>query len=154
MGLTRRAPSLCRDASGAVAVEFAILVWPVILLLVGILQLGLYQYTQVQLGNALFDAASGPSEELGLLTGNATTYKTTVCTRIRILPLATCKANLLVEMQVLSTVSTTATAITGTTFNAGASNNALLLRAGIPAIRILPFLPVMWAKGSVVFRRP
>lgn len=149
--IARPACGFRRDTGGAVAVEFAILVWPIILLILGALQLGVYQYTQVQLTNALFDTAADP--EPAIYASDATSYKALICSRIRIMPTATCKAALLVEMARLADVPTTTTALTGTTFTAGASKDVLLLRAGVPGVRIMPLLPAFWAKGSVVFRR-
>lgn len=136
---------------GSVAVEMALLAWPTILLVLGVLQLVLVQYTQVLLSNALFDSAAAPESELTL--GLAAGYKAKVCDKIFVMQAATCKTRLVVEMMKLTDAPVAATAITGATFSAGAVNDALLLRASLPNIRILPLLPEIPARASVVFRR-
>ncbi|MDP4022473.1 pilus assembly protein [Methylobacterium sp. NEAU 140] len=139
------------DRRGSVAVEFALLVWPVILLVMGGIQLAIYQYTQLTLSNALFDTASDP--EPAVLLGNQAGYKSIVCARIRIMPAATCEEKLLVEMTPLAAVPTGTLSIQGAAFSPGLPMNLLVLRAAIPAVKIVPLWPPTWAKASVVFRR-
>src|SRR3954451_12575853 len=121
---------------GSVAVEMALLAWPMIGLIIGILQLVIVEYTQVQLSNALYDSASSPETEI--IAGTAAAYKAKVCTKLIAMPIATCNARLLVEMMKLSDAPTAATAVAGTTFDPGAANEALLLRAAIPTTQFLP----------------
>ncbi|WP_336488854.1 TadE/TadG family type IV pilus assembly protein [Methylobacterium nigriterrae] len=146
-----RPPRILACERGAVAVEMALLAWPMIGLVVGILQLVIVQYTQVQLSNALYDSASSPEAEL--ILGSATAYKAKVCGKIIIMPSATCNARLLVELMKLSDAPTAATAVAGTTFDPGSANDALLLRASVPTLQFLPLLPSITARASVVFRR-
>jgi Flp pilus assembly protein TadG len=150
----RRPPLLARLACrrGSTAVEMALLAWPTILLVLGALQLILAQYTQALLSNALFDSAAAPETEL--TRADAATYRETVCSKIVVMPAATCRARLLVEMTRLADAPTAATAVAGTAFTAGSVGDALLLRAALPNIRLLPaVIPNLPAKASVVFRR-
>lgn len=141
-----------RDGEGgATSVEMALLAWPTILMIVGVLQFVIAQYTQLMLSSALYDSASTPEPEL--LLGSASVYKATVCEKLRIVQPDSCKAQIVVEMMRLSDAPTTATAITGSTFSAGSANDALLLRAALPTLRILPLIPAITAQASVVFRR-
>lgn len=148
---TRDRRRLGRDRRGSTAVEFALLAWPIVMLVIGGIQLAIYQYTQLMLSNALFDTAASPGTEV--LTGDQDGYKTLVCASIRIMPAATCKAKILVEMAPLINVPTAAQSVQGTFFLPGVPMNLMLLRAAIPAVKILPLLPAIWAKSSVVFRR-
>ncbi|MEA1832241.1 TadE/TadG family type IV pilus assembly protein [Methylobacterium durans] len=140
-----------RAARGSLGVEMAVLMWPLVMLLVGITQFLMHAYTQVLLSNALFDSAARPETEL--TAGDAAGYKTKVCAKILLLTQAGCRARLVVEMTQLSSAATSATAVTGATFSPGATKDLLLLRAALPSVRYVPFLPILTAKASVVFRR-
>ncbi|MET7244601.1 TadE family protein [Methylobacterium sp. EM32] len=136
---------------GVASVEMAFLAWPAIFMIVGALQFVIAQYTQMLLSNALYDSASAPEPEL--LLASADVYKTTVCAKIRIVQAQSCKAQVVVEMMRLSDAPTAATGVTGATFSAGSAGDALLLRAALPTLRILPLIPAITAQASVVFRR-
>ncbi|TNC15932.1 hypothetical protein FF100_01305 [Methylobacterium terricola] len=142
---------LIRGQGGSASVEIALLAWPTMIALVGILQFVVAQYTQLLLGNALYDSAATPEAEL--LLGASSTYKATLCRKIRIVPSDTCRAQIIVEMMRLTDAPSVATSITGSTFDAGSANDALLLRAALPTLRVLPVIPAMTAQASVVFRR-
>ncbi len=142
---------LREDERGVASVEMALLAWPTIFMIIGALQFVIAQYTQVMLSSALYDSASTPEPELLLASADA--YKTTLCGKIRVVQAQSCKAQIVVEMMRLSDVPTAATGITGATFSAGSANDALLLRAALPTLRILPLIPAITAKSSVVFRR-
>ncbi|MGY2051011.1 TadE/TadG family type IV pilus assembly protein [Methylobacterium sp. JK268] len=142
---------LIADRRGVTMVEFALLAWPTVMLILFGLQLALVQYTQVGLSNALFDTASAP--EPAVLAGDQPGYKAVVCARIGLQPAQACAAGLLVEMAPLALVPTAAQPIQGTTFLAGLPMNVMLLRAAAPVVQILPFLPIGPATASVVFRR-
>ncbi len=145
-----RTLSACRH--GSVAVEMAFLAWPTVLLILGTLQLVIAQYAQAQLSNALFDSATFP--EASLTVPNAPAYKVAICNKISIMPPSTCTARLIVEMMKLDDAQTTSAPVTGTSFVAGLPGDAVLLRAQLPNLKILPFLmPDFPAKASVVFRR-
>ncbi|SFU96946.1 Flp pilus assembly protein TadG [Methylobacterium sp. 174MFSha1.1] len=136
---------------GVASVEMAFLAWPTIFMIIGALQFVIAQYTQVLLSNALYDSASAPEPEL--LLASADLYKTTLCAKIRVMQTQSCKAQVVVEMMRLTDAPTAATGVTGATFSAGSSGDALLLRAALPTLRILPLIPAITAQASVVFRR-
>ncbi|MFE1600899.1 TadE family protein [Methylobacterium sp. ID0610] len=151
-GRLRLLQRLGPDRLGATAVEFALLLWPAMVLILGALQFGFYQYTQATLSNALFDTAAAPGTEV--ILGDQAGYRNRICASIPIIPDATCRATLLVELEPLASLPTTVTDIQGSVFDPGLPMNLMVLRAAVPTLQILPFAPVMRAKASVVFRRP
>lgn len=155
--IVRRIARACRafahrDRRGSVAIEFAILAWPLIALLVGSLQLAIHQYTQLTLANALFNSAAAP--EQALLLGDQASYQAVLCRKVNILPFNTCMGNVKVEMMPLSSLPTTPTPITGTSFTIGASQTVMALRASVVSVKILPGFPVSQTIGAVLFRVP
>ncbi|KAB1072842.1 TadE/TadG family type IV pilus assembly protein [Methylobacterium planeticum] len=153
-GLPARGPRLVRFgtcARGAAAVEFALLAWPMVGLVLGILQFVMIQYTQVLLNDRLHVSAAIPEAEL--LAGDQAGYKTRLCERIVVVVMATCQASLLVELAPLSATPTAETAVAGTTFAPGSKNDVMLLRASLPVTVFVPFIPRVAARSSVVFRR-
>lgn len=144
---------LLSDPKGASAVEFALVLFPFLLLCLGILQFVFLHYTQQTLSNALYDSASNPEAEL--VAGNKTGYVTKVCSKIAFQ--ASClnsTSGLKIEMMRLDDLPVVVTAITGSTFSPGSSGDVLVLRASMPAPQIVGFMPQMTAKDSVIFRRP
>ena len=127
------------------------LLWPMIGLVMCILQLVIIQYTQVLLNDALYTSAANPEPEL--LVNNAALYKTRVCTKIRTMPSATCLSTLVLQMGLLQSYSTTAAAISASSFSSGVSGDVIILRAALPPTRFIPLLPYWTAKSSVVLRR-
>jgi Flp pilus assembly protein TadG len=82
----RGARTLCRfrrDSSGTSAIEFAMLAWPVILLLLAITEVGLVDFADTSLENAVGDAArmirTGQAQTQGFDAGQ---FKAEVCKRI------------------------------------------------------------------------
>lgn len=141
------------DERGASAVEFALVVMPFLMLCLGILQFLMLHYTQQMLSNTLYSSASSPEAEL--ISGNKSGYIAKVCANIIFSTDCLSSTNgLKVELAPLSSLATTATAITGSAaLNPGASGDALILRASIPAPQIVSFMPQLMAKDSVIFRR-
>ncbi|KQT61113.1 hypothetical protein ASG52_17955 [Methylobacterium sp. Leaf456] len=143
---------LGRDRSGATSVEFAILAWPLVALILMACQVAIHQYTVLMLSNTLFDTAATP--QVSVLAGNQSGYKSDVCAKLPFMTTKTCESSLLVEMAPLSAVPTAAQAIQGTVFSSGLPMNVLVLRASVPILRVFPALPKVSAQASVVFRRP
>lgn len=139
-----------RCASGSSAIEFSALALPFLLLIVCIIQYYALHLMQSTLSDALYQSASKP--EASLLTGSQSSYATTLCNKTAF-P-AICTATLKVELQPLQNAPTAKTAITGGTFNAGTSNDVLVLRASTQVVQFIPLIPILTAKASVVFRRP
>lgn len=148
-GAARR---LLRDRRGATSVEFAILAWPLVALILMACQVAIHQYTELMLSNTLFDTAAAPP--VSVLAGDQSAYKSAVCAKLPFMTTTTCQAGLLVEMAPLSAVPTAARAIQGTVFYAGLPMNVMVLRASVPILRVFPALPKVSAQASVVFRRP
>ncbi|WP_187272970.1 TadE family protein [Methylobacterium sp. WL69] len=149
----RRARFILSDMTGASAVEFALVVFPFLLLCLGILQFVFLNYTQQTLSNALYSSASRPESEL--ILGSRSGYVTKLCAKIVFQ--AACldsTTGVKVEMMRLDDLPTTPTAIAGTTFSPGSSGDVLVLRATMPTPQILAFIPQLTAKDSVIFRRP
>lgn len=144
--------SFARDVRAATTVEFAMVLWPLIAIIMMCLQIALHQYIQSILSNLLFDTAATPPALI--LAGDQSGYKSEICDRIPFIKKSACVEQLLVEMSPLSEVPTAKTEVTGRLFSVGQSMNVMLLRAAIPTPRIFPALPQGWAKASVVFRRP
>lgn len=145
--------AFAKDAAGATAVEFALVVTPFLMLCIGILQFVLLHYTQQTLSDALYSSASKPEAEL--IAANQTGYIAKLCAKI---PFPTDCLNatngVKVEMMRLADLPTATTGISGTSFTSGASGDVLVLRAMMPAPRIVAFIPPLMTRDSVVFRRP
>lgn len=140
------------DVRAATTVEFAMVLWPLIAIIMMCLQIALHQYVQSILSNTLFDTAATPPALI--LSGDQSGYKSEVCDKIPFIKKSTCVEQLLIEMSPLSEVPVARTEVTGRIFSVGQSMSVMILRAAIPTPRIFPALPQGWAKASVVFRRP
>lgn len=141
------------DASGASAVEFALVAFPFLALCLGVLQFVFLHYTQQTLSDALYSSASNPEAEL--ISGSKSGYIAKICAKIAFQTDCLSATNgIKVEMMRLDDLSTTTTAITGSTFTSGTSGDVLVLRATMPTPKIVAFIPQLTAKDSVIFRRP
>ncbi|MCF4125722.1 TadE family protein [Methylobacterium sp. SyP6R] len=140
----------CR--SGATAVEFALIAFPLVMLVLGLLQFVIYCYLQQTVSDALYQTASDPEPEL--LTQDKSGYTAKFCARIAFSENCLSQTTgIKIEAMKLPNVPTAATAITGSTFDTGASQDVILLRATMAAPRIIPLIPELVAKDSVIFRR-
>lgn len=147
----RRRSSFRVDTKGATAVEMALLAWPTFMLILGILQLVFIQNTQALLNDAVHDSGAKPEAEL--LLGSAGLYKQTLCGRMIFMGRQTCIDTVKVELMPLTSAPKAETPISGATFQPGLPNEAMLLRAALPVIKLVPFIPQFTARSSVVFRR-
>ncbi|WP_207919307.1 TadE/TadG family type IV pilus assembly protein, partial [Methylobacterium segetis] len=136
---------------GASAVEFALLAWPLIGLVLGILQYVVVEYAGVLLSDRLHISAGKPETEL--LLGDRAAYRALVCGKIVVVPSATCRARLVLELAPLSAGPTAPTPVTGATFSAGLPKEVMLLRAALPIPIVIPFVPAVTVRSSVVYRR-
>ncbi|QRE74874.1 TadE family protein [Methylobacterium aquaticum] len=140
----------CR--SGAAAVEFALIAFPLVMLVLGMLQFVIYSYLQQTLSDALYQTASDPEPEL--LAQDKPGYVAKFCARIAFSDSCLNQTTgIKIEAMKLANAPTAPTAITGTTFDTGASRDVILLRATMAAPRIVPMIPELVAQDSVVFRR-
>lgn len=140
----------CR--SGAAAVEFALIAFPLVMLVLGMLQFVIYCYLQQTLSDALYQTASDPEPEL--LAQDKPGYVAKFCARIAFSDSCLNQTTgIKIEAMKLANAPTAPTAITGTTFDTGASRDVILLRATMAAPRIVPMIPELVAQDSVVFRR-
>lgn len=137
-------------SGGATAVEFSLLCLPFFLIVLAILQYFCFHIMRGTLSDALYQSAANP--ETVLLLGQKDAYKTIVCNKTAFVD--TCLSTIKLEMQPLSNVATSATAITGTTFDPGSTNDVLVLRGSSNVINFLPMFPTLTVKASVLFRRP
>ncbi len=146
------AAGMLRCRSGATAVEFALIAFPLVMLVLGLLQFVIYCYLQQTLSDALYQTASDPEPEL--LAQDKAGYTAQVCARIAFSQNCLSPATgIKIEAMKLPNVPTASTAITGSTFDTGASQDVILLRATMAAPRIIPLIPELVAKDSVIFRR-
>lgn len=148
--LRRRACAFGRDNAGATAVEFGFIGLLFLTVLLAILQFALLFLSQVNLENALSDAATG---------NTAATYannRSEVVERIcgRLLLMDSCQTKLLLEMQPLKDYAASGQAIAGTVFTVGAVGEMTLIRARAPVITVVPGLPQLWIRGQALFMRP
>jgi Flp pilus assembly protein TadG len=140
------------DEAGASAVEFALLALPFLMLGLGMLQFLLLHYTQQMLSSALYSTASSPEAEL--IAGDKSGYIAKLCSKVVFQTDCTnTTTGVKVELMRLTDLPTTATPITGTTFNPGSANDVLTLRAKMPVPQMVFFIPQMTSSDSVIFRR-
>ena len=140
----------CR--SGATAVEFALIAFPLLMLVLGLLQFVVYCYLQQTISDALYQTASEPEPEI--LAQDKPGYVARICAKVAFRQSCLGQAGgITVEAMRLPNVPTASLAITGTVFDTGASQDVILLRAKMPAPRLVPMVPELVAQDSVVFRR-
>lgn len=138
---------------GVAAVEFGLVALPLVLMLLGVLQFVVFQYTQITLNNALYETAGAPEAEVTALIPNQAGYKSKLCGKVMSTG-SYCLSNVLVEMAPLATYATTRTPIQGLLFLGAPSGTPMILRASLPVIQFVPYMPQLVTKSSVVFVRP
>lgn len=148
--LVKRLGAFRHDAAGATAVEFAFIGLAFVTLVLGILQFALVFTAQMYIHDALSDAATGRTA--ATFAGNRSQVITQICERG--IALDNCTANLQLEAQPLASYSTTAQAISGTTFVAGTSGTIMLMRARARVATIVPGLPTLHVSGAALYTRP
>ena len=143
---------MLRCRSGATAVEFALIAFPLLMLVLGLLHFVIYCYLQQTISDALYQSASEPEAEL--LARDKPGYKAKICARIAFTQSCLNQTSgITIEAMKLPDVPTASTAITGTSFDTGASQDVIVLRAAMAAPRLVPLVPQLVARESVVFRR-
>lgn len=158
-----RAPSAIRPRTqlgsftacrrGGAAVEFGVLVAPLVMMLLGTLQFIVFQYTQITLNNALYETAGAPEAEVTALVPDKAGYTSKLCGKVMNTG-SYCVNNILVEMAPLAAYPTARTPIQGVLFLGGASKTPMMIRASLPAMQFVPFIPQLITKSSVVFVKP
>ena len=126
----RLAARFARDGRGATAIEFAILGLPFLMLIICIMQLGLYYMTQMALDGATLKAAEGLRANFGTgttpVTPSGSTLKSTIvsgaATGIQ-------SSGLIVEVQPLANLGGGAVAITDGLTSYGSAWTPLVLRS-------------------------
>lgn len=148
-----RIRSFARDRHGAAAVEFAIVAAPFFLLMLWLVQLGLYFMTQSAVDNGLLREAE--AIRAGLVTGtlpNAANIKSGVVTYAG--GLVSNNSTLQVELRTLSELSAASVAITDGVANYGTTTSTLVLRASGQVIAIAPgFSAINTVRSSALVRR-
>jgi Flp pilus assembly protein TadG len=148
--LHRRACAFGADNAGATAVEFGFIGLLFLTVLMAILQFALLFLSQMNLENALSDAATGNTA--ATYANNRTEVVERICGRLILMD--SCQSRLLLEMQPLANYAASGQAIAGTTFTAGAAKEMTLMRARAPVLTIVPGLPQLWIQGQALFMRP
>jgi Flp pilus assembly pilin Flp len=133
------------ETGGATAVEFALVVWPFLMICLGIIQFLFLSYTQSTLSDALYGMASQPA------IGTQAAYKSTICGKNAFT--VNCTSNLKLERWTLANLPTSSTAV-GSAAWQGVSGDIVVLRAIVPALSVIGFLPTMNASEAVIFRLP
>ncbi|MGE7470558.1 TadE family protein [Bosea sp. NPDC003192] len=147
--LRRRARAFRNDNAGATAVEFGLIGLLFLTVLMAILQFALLFLSQLNLENALADAATGNTA--ATYANNRTVVSERICDRLLLMD--SCATKLLLEMQPLKNYAP-GQAVAGTVFTAGGAGEMTLIRARAPVITIVPGLPQLWVRGQALFMRP
>ena len=137
------------DERGAAAVEFAFVGVVFITALLAVLQFALVFLTQMNLHDAVSDAATGNNAQT--LAGNRSAVVTQICGRLVIAD--NCVANIRLETQPLSAYGGTSQPI-GATFSAATARTPMLIRARVPVVTFVPGLPDLSVSGSALYSRP
>jgi Flp pilus assembly protein TadG len=132
-----RALPFVRDQRGASAVEFAIVAGPFFLLIIWLVQLGVYATTQVALDNGLISEAEAVREDLvaGTLP-SASTIKSAVVAAAG--ALLTNNSTLSVEVRTLTDLDSATVPIVDGTTDYGTTTSVLVLRASGQVISFAP----------------
>lgn len=153
LALSLRAGQFARDQRGASAVEFAIVAAPFFLLIVWLLQLGVYVMTQVSLDNGLIAEGEAVREDLvaGTLP-SISTIKSGVVSGAG--ALLSNNSTLAVELRTLADLDTGSVAITDGFIDYGTTTSTLVLRASGQVISFAPgFGSINRVTSAVLVRR-
>ncbi len=153
LALSLRAGQFARDQRGASAVEFAIVAAPFFLLIVWLLQLGVYVITQVSLDNGLIAEGEAVREDLvaGTLP-SISTIKSGVVSGAG--ALLSNNSTLAVELRTLADLDTGSVAITDGFIDYGTTTSTLVLRASGQVISFAPgFGSINRVTSAVLVRR-
>ena len=153
LALSLRAGQFARDQRGASAVEFAIVAAPFFLLIVWLLQLGVYVMTQVSLDNGLIAEGEAVREDLvaGTLP-SISTIKSGVVSGAG--ALLSNNSTLAVELRTLADLDTGSVAITDGFIDYGTTTSTLVLRASGQVISFAPgFGSINTVTSTVLVRR-
>ncbi|WP_332686010.1 TadE/TadG family type IV pilus assembly protein [Bosea sp. (in: a-proteobacteria)] len=146
--LAGRLGAFARDARGAAAVEFAFVGVVFITLLLAVLQFALVFLAQMNLHDAVSDAATGNNAQT--LAGNRSAVITQICGRMVIAD--NCVANITLETQPLSAYGGAAQPI-GATFSSATVGTPMVIRARVPVVTFVPGLPDLSVSGSALYAR-
>ncbi len=155
--MRRRTVEFFTSHSGASAVEFAILLAPFLMLLLGALQMGVYYYAQVSLDAGVLKTAEALYTNFHTGTSTPTmppaaTLKTNIKTYGGSMSLI--GANLKVEIRQLTSLTAGAVAITDGTVDYGSANSILALRAESSFTTFVPGLgSLATVRSSALVRR-
>lgn len=148
--LRRSACAFGADNAGATAVEFGFIGLLFLTVLMAILQFALVFLSQMNLENALSDAATGNTA--ATYANNRSGVVQRICSRLVLMD--NCQTKLLLEMQPLMNYAASGQTIAGTVFTVGAAKEMTLMRARAPVLTVVPGLPQLWIKGQALFMRP
>lgn len=148
--LHRRVQAFGNDKAGATAVEFAFVGLLFLVVLLAILQFALVFLSQLNLENALADAATGNTT--ATYANNRSVVAERICSRLILMD--DCGTKLLLEMQPLKSYAAAGQPIAGTVFTVAPAKELTLMRARAPVITVIPGLPQLWISGQALFMRP
>lgn len=121
---------------GATAVEFALIGPILVLMLLGCMQFSLVFLSQMQIKMALADVASTALNPTSTSSRDPAAIRTAICSNLMMAE--NCTANLKLEQRPASDLSGGYRTITGATFDAGAANQVLVIRAKAPIYTFVP----------------
>ncbi len=144
-----------RDVSAAIAVEFAFVALPFILLLFGVLQVGLYYSFKMQLDNGVQKEAEALQKAFS--TGTTPTLPTASQMKASVTTYAGTLINnqtvLAVEVQPLQNLDTASVAISDGLASYGSAHTVLAIRASYTVPQVLPIGPTPIIYSSALVRR-
>lgn len=154
-GNSRQALAFWRDDCGASALEFAIVAMPFLVLLLSILQVGIYYMTQASLDTGVIRTAEGLRNgfnKAGVPSmPGASTLKSTVVTNSG--GMIRNDTTLAVELRQLASLTSATVAITDGTADYGVSTSVLVLRAKTSVFTFAPGLSGLFQASSTALVR-
>jgi Flp pilus assembly protein TadG len=142
-----------KATDGSNAIEFAILATPFVLLLVGVVQIGIYFVAQSALDLGLMRTADSLRQTFN---STATSFPNAATLKSRVSGYASGLSNsstLKVEIQPITSLTSGARALVDGTNNYGTSTSVLALRASARVISFLPGVPAWTINSSALVRR-
>jgi Flp pilus assembly protein TadG len=144
----------CRDRTGAAAVEFALVAAPFVMLLLGLLQMGLYFVAQ----SALDSGVTTTAETLrnNFTTGSSPTLLTAAQLKASVAAagLIANDSTTAVEIRQLTALDSAATPIADGTVDYGSTTSVLVLRAQAQVLNFAPGLSgLAQIQSSAIIRR-
>ncbi|TCT07504.1 TadE/TadG family type IV pilus assembly protein [Aquabacter spiritensis] len=143
-----------RGSGGALSVDFALVVVPVLFLILALFEICTTLLAQNTLDRAVSAAARGLADGTLAASGTASALRTRICGAFVLIPQSACEAHLRVDLRALTSDAAVPSAVAGGAINdaafgdapAAAADDVILVRAALPLPPLTPFSLNWWPR--------